>query len=101
MSWSSVAIPPILQVMLSRCVYQQGLVSFGVMLLSVVSDLGGYFTSFQCRSSYHPVASSHRAFRTDISFSNPPGLGSVFSFSLGHKDGGCWSVLGPLLSCGS
>ena len=32
-------------------------------------------------------------------FLNPPGLDSVFFFSLGRKDGGCWSVLGLLLSC--
>ena len=81
------------------CVYQQGLVSVGVMLLSVISDPGGDFTSFQCRSSYHPVASSHCAFCTDIKFSNPLGLDLVFFFSLGRKDGGCWSVLGLLLSC--
>ncbi len=34
-------------------------------------------------------------------FLNPPGLDSVFSFSIGRKDGGYWSVLGPLLSCTS
>ena len=60
------------------CLYQQGFVSFGVMLLSVISALGGYFTSFHCRSSYHPVASSSCAFRTDMIFSNPPRLDSVF-----------------------
>jgi hypothetical protein len=50
------------------CIYQQGFVSFCIMLLSVILDLGGYFTSFQCRPSYYPVASSNCAFRTDLSF---------------------------------
>ena len=71
------------------CVYQQGLVSFGVVLLSVILDPGGDFTFFQCRSSYHPVASSRCAFCTDMNFSNPLGLDLVFPFSLGCKDRGC------------
>ena len=36
-------------------IYQQGFVSFGVMLLSAISDPGSYITSLQCRPSYHPV----------------------------------------------
>jgi hypothetical protein len=50
------------------CVYQQGFVSFGIMLLSIILDPGGYFTSFQCQPSYHPVASFSCTFRTDMNF---------------------------------
>jgi hypothetical protein len=50
------------------CIYQQGFVSFGIMLLSVILDPGGYFTSFQCQQSYHPVASSSCAFCNDMNF---------------------------------
>ena len=72
------------------CIFQQGFVSFGVMLLFIISDLGQDLTSFQCRSSYHPVASSNCAFCTDLIFSNPPGLVSVFFFQSRTQG---WGVL--------
>jgi len=72
------------------CVCQQGFISFGIMLLSVISDLGRDLTSFQCRSSYHPVASLSCAFCTDLIFSNPPGLDSVFFFQSRTQG---WGVL--------
>jgi hypothetical protein len=77
------------------CVYQQGFVSFGVMLLSVMSDLGGDFTSFQCQLSYHQVASSSCAFRTDMNFRIHPGWILFFPSVLDARMGG----VGLSLAC--
>ena len=75
------------------CIYQQGFVFFGIMLLSIISDPGGYFTSFQCRPAYHPVISSNCAIRTDIDFQIHLGWILFFPSVLDARTGGCWSVL--------
>ena len=55
-------------------IYQQGFVSFGVILLSIVSDLGSHLTSLQCQLSYHPFTSSSCTIHADTSEVEPKTL---------------------------
>ncbi len=70
------------------------------MHISIISDLDRHLSFIQCRTPYHPFATSSCTISLDMNLTLRIHTRwipfSCLSFCLGHKDGGCSSVLDPL-----